>query len=368
MKAVATSGRVGVAMFVDAADRCGARESIADRRSVSAPAVDLAGFFDRKLPLLTGAQSSATAPCQTVWQGALYEPLREFLGRPSKNLRARLVQHGWRLGGGRGAAPPDLCLLPEILHSASLIVDDIQDGAHTRRGGGALHRLIGVEQALNAANWLYFWPYALLPALALPAARQHRCADLVTGALLDCHRGQALDLGVQVWALAPDVVQAVVAEQSRLKTGRLTALCTGLGAIAAGARADRVALLQQFGEQVGVALQMLDDLTAVLLPARHDKAGEDLRCGRPTWAWALAARECAPDHYQALTAHAQTAALDGHWQPVCAELAAVLAPVGLDPAREALATASRLLVEHLPGDAALADLMSDLDGLERAYG
>jgi len=370
MKMVAASGRAHAAMFVDSSDRREARASVADRCAASTVTlpVDLAGFFDRKLPLLTGVQSSAAAPCQPVWQGTLYEPLREFLGRPSKNLRARLVQHGWRLGGGRGAPPPDLCLLPEILHSASLIVDDIQDGAHTRRGGAALHRLIGVEQALNAANWLYFWPYALLPALGLPAARQHRCADLVTRALLDCHRGQALDLGVQVWALAPQVVQAVVAEQSRLKTGRLTALCTGLGAIAAGARADRVTLLQQFGEQVGVALQMLDDLTAVLLPARHDKAGEDLRCGRPTWAWALAARACSPDHYRDLTARAQRAADDGNWQPVCAALAVVLAPVGLDPARDALAAAGRLLADRLAGDAALAELMTDLDGLERAYG
>jgi geranylgeranyl diphosphate synthase type I len=357
-------------MFVDTSGRRGARASCADRRLASAVAVpvDLAGFFERKLPLLTGAQASVTAPCQAVWQGTLYEPLREFLARPSKNLRARLVQHGWRLGGGRGPAPPDLCLLPEILHSASLIVDDIQDGAHTRRGGPALHRLIGVERALNAANWLYFWPYALLPALALPAARQRRCTDLVTRALLDCHRGQALDLGVQVRALAPDAVQAVVAEQSRLKTGRLTALCTGLGAVAAGARADRVALLQQFGEQVGVALQILDDLTAVLLPARHDKAGEDLRCGRPTWAWALAARACSPDHYRTLTARSQMAAHDGNWQPLCGALALVLAPLGLDPAREALATAGRLLADHLPGNAALVELMNDLDGLERAYG
>lgn len=333
-----------------------------------AESFDLADFFDRKLPTVMGAESSATASCEAVWQGALYEPLREFLARPSKNLRARLVQHGWRLGGGRGSAQPDLCLLPEILHSASLIVDDIQDGALWRRGGPALHRLIGVEQALNAANWLYFWPYALLPALALPAGRQRRCADLITRALLDCHRGQALDLGVQVWALAPDAVQAVVAEQSRLKTGRLTALCTGLGAIAAGARPDRVMLLQQFGEQVGVALQMLDDLTAVLLPARRDKAGEDLCCGRPTWAWALAARECSSGQCRALTASAQAAAKTGDWQPVCAALTAVLAPVGLGPARRALAAAGDMLANSLPGHAHLANLRSDLDGLERAYG
>ncbi len=370
MKAIAASGQRSAVGLIDAPSRPVLRPAAARRHGGAPPGgqFDLTGFFDRKLPTLAGGQSPAAASCQAVWQDALYAPLREFLARPSKNLRARLVQHGWRLGGGCGAAPPDLCLLPEILHSASLIVDDIQDGAHSRRGGPALHRLIGVEQALNAANWLYFWPYALLPELSLPVGRQRRCADLVTRALVDCHLGQALDLGVQVWALAPQAVGAVVAEQSRLKTGRLTALCTGLGGIAAGARASRVALLQQFGEQVGVALQMLDDLTAVLLPARHDKAGEDLCCGRPTWAWALAARTCSPKHYMALTARAQTAAHDGNWQPVCTALVTALAPAGLDPAREALATAGQRLADRLAGTAALADLMNDLAGLERAYG
>ena len=58
-------------------------------------------------------------------------------------------------------------------------------------------------------------------------------------------------------------------------------------------------------ERVGVALQMLDDLTAVLLPDRHDKAGEDLRCGRPTWAWALAAQRCSQWQYHALAREAR---------------------------------------------------------------
>jgi geranylgeranyl pyrophosphate synthase len=328
------------------------------------PTPDLAAFFEHRL----GQLPTSAAVCESVWQDTLYAPLKAFLARSGKLFRARLVQHGWRLAGGRGEAPQTLCLLPEILHSASLIVDDIQDGAATRRGGPALHRVIGPERALNAANWLYFWPYQLLDELRLPAARRRACQDLITGTLLDCHRGQALDLGAEVWALAQDDLPALVAEQSRLKTGRLTALCVGLGALAAGARPRRVDTLQRFGEQVGVALQMLDDLTAVLSPARHDKAGEDLCTGRPTFAWVLAAQRCSEFTYRALQQQGRAAAGGADWQPLRALLAETIGDDPLDYPRAALAEAGALLGgSDLPA-AAVQEVLTDLERLERAYG
>ena len=327
------------------------------------PAPDLAAFFERRV----GHLPPAAGVCEGVWRDTLYAPLAEFLGRPGKLLRARLLRHGWQLSGGRGEPPETLCLLPEILHSASLIVDDIQDGAVARRGGPALHRLIGPERALNAANWLYFWPYRLLDELRLSAARRRACTELITATLFDCHRGQALDLGGEVWALAQDALPALVAEQSRLKTGRLTALCMGLGAIAAGARPGRVALLQAFGEQVGVALQMLDDLTAVQLPARHDKAGEDLSAGRPTYAWALAAQRCSEFSYRALQQQARAAAA-GDWRPVCAQLAEAIGGDAGDHPRAVLTAAAALLGEGGLPAAAVQDVLTELERLERAYG
>lgn len=325
--------------------------------------LDLGAFFERRVSELPGAEGV----CGLVWQETLYRPLAQFLSRPGKLLRARLLNHGWRLVDGRGEPSPALCLLPEILHSASLIVDDIQDGAECRRGGPALHRLIGPERALNAANWLYFWPYTLLEEMPLPASRRRRAAQLITAALLDCHRGQALDLGVQVWTLPQQSVASLVAEQSRLKTGRLTALCTGLGALTAGGSARHVALLMRFGEQVGVALQMLDDLTAVL-PARHDKGGEDLRFGRPTWVWSMAAQRCKEREYRMLTQQARAAAGGADWRPICALLADIVGDAGLARAHETLAKAGDLLATGSLPQAAVRDVMNDLAGLERAYG
>jgi geranylgeranyl diphosphate synthase type I len=173
---------------------------------------------------------------------------------------------------------------------------------------------------------------------------------------------------VQVWTVAQDSVPDLVAEQSRLKTGRLTALCVALGAVAGGASAARLDVLQRFGEQVGVGLQMLDDLTAVLVADRHDKAGEDLRCGRPTWAWALAAQRCSEWQYHALAREARAAAETGQWQGVCAELAAAIGVDALTPVSGVLQEAGDLLAANGFAATAVSDVRGDLDRLEKAYG
>jgi hypothetical protein len=143
--------------------------------------------------------------------------------------------------------------------------------------------------------------------------------------------------------------------------------CLTLGALGAGASARQVRLLMRFGEQVGVALQMLDDLTAVL-PARHDKAGEDLRFGRPTWVWSIAAQHCDEKEYRMLTEQARACAGGADWRPICALLADIVGDAGLARAHETLARAGDLLAGASLPEAAVREVLSELAGLERAYG
>jgi geranylgeranyl pyrophosphate synthase len=193
--------------------------------------------------------------------------------------------------------PPALPLLIELLHAGSLIVDDIEDDSEQRRGGPTLHRRYGLPVALNAGNWLYFWPQLLLSRMQLPPLARLEAHERITDCMLRCHEGQALDLTVRVTDLDRADVPAVVRTLTTLKTGRLVGLATALGAIAALATSRRTAALARFGCDVGVGLQMLDDLSGALNPARHDKALEDLRLGRATWAWALLAESLDETNY-----------------------------------------------------------------------
>jgi geranylgeranyl pyrophosphate synthase len=218
----------------------------------------------------------------------LYPPVADIVSRPGKELRARLVEHAFAIALSSAACtcahlPPELPQLVEMLHTGSLVIDDIEDEGTMRRGAPALHRTWGVPIALNAGNWMYFWPMVVLQSLPLcpstAAAMQRRIA--IT--MVRCHQGQALDLGLFVDELSPHELLPAVEATTRLKTGALFELACALGAIAAHASARVERALSTFGREIGVALQMFDDLSGIT--SRKEKGHEDR--DRPTWvrAW-----------------------------------------------------------------------------------
>ncbi|MGD8862298.1 MAG: polyprenyl synthetase family protein [Myxococcales bacterium] len=251
----------------------------------------LAEELQREVALTLG-ESSEGQVLSPLLESALHGPLREFLARPGKEFRARLCKLAFRLGGGReGTLPAELPLVIEVLHAGSLIVDDIEDDSDERRGGPTLHRLFGLPVALNAGNWLYFWPQRLIARSGLSDAARLSAHERMGECLLRCHEGQALDITVRIDTLPRAHVPATVRGTSERKTGALMGLSAAFGALAAGASEDRIAALSRFGCELGVGLQMLDDISGVANPARADKGAEDLMLGRATWVWAFLAED-----------------------------------------------------------------------------
>jgi geranylgeranyl pyrophosphate synthase len=234
------------------------------------------------------------------WEEALLAPVNDILGRPGKAIRARLVDAGFALVRPGHAAPPAATALLEILHAGSLVVDDIEDDSKTRRGGKTIHRIHGVPKALNAGNWMYFLAIQQIEQLDLAPDAQLALYREVNRTLFDCHRGQALDIGLRVGDVSQVEVPTLVAETSLLKTGALTALACSLGARVAGGTLEQVAALGRFGRELGLALQQLDDLGNLAGKGAGAKRHEDLRNGRLTWPWAWAAELLDPLAYQNL--------------------------------------------------------------------
>jgi geranylgeranyl pyrophosphate synthase len=246
-----------------------------------------------------------------LWERALVGPARAFLERPGKRFRARLVEAGWTLADGAATGVPiELVLAVELIHAGALIVDDVQDCAVTRRGGPALHRMVGVPLALNTGGWLYFLPLSLVERAGFDAETSAAIQRRMQHAMLVCHEGQALDLALRVTELEQGEIAAVVAETTARKTAALTELAAAVGALAAGGSAARVQALAAFGHELGIGLQMLDDLGSLTSPARADKAAEDLCGARPTWPWSWAAQDLAAPAFAELVAHAR-AVVDG---------------------------------------------------------
>ncbi len=314
----------------------------------------------------SAAQGGRVAPA--LWEHALLAPARQFLQEPGKGFRGRLVELGWELAGGAtGACPPELCVALEWLHAGSLIVDDIEDGALTRRGQPALHLSHGLPRALNTANWLYFAALQRLAAAPLPPPVVADLQRAAIDALAGCHCGQALDLAARIDALPQAEVAGVVQATTALKTGALMALAAELGARAAGGAPDTVAVLAQFGAGLGTGLQMLDDAGALLAERRRDKALEDLNGAHPTWVWAWLAADVDAFTFSRLQ-HQLRAVIQGHSpNALLEELRERLLHTGRSRPSVHLTQVFAQLRQHIGSHARLSQVEAEIERLKVSY-
>jgi geranylgeranyl pyrophosphate synthase len=303
-----------------------------------------------------------------LWQAALYRPLLDFTAHPGKELRARVTRSCYALAGGRGEVPALLPLLPELLHAGSLIVDDIEDDSAERRGRPTVHRSHGVPLALNAGNFLYFVPLALIERLPVSELTQLKMHRLISTTLLDCHRGQALDLHVKVGSVGPRELPAIVEKITALKTGRLLGMAAALGALAAEAPAPRVAELQRFGEALGRGLQMLDDLGGMTHPDRAAKGLEDLRLQRATWVWAWLSERVSDAGLRALQLHCRRAERDAaSAEQLRVRVRELIEDRGRAAVRATLSEALDTLTDAVAPHPLLKELERSVATMERAY-
>lgn len=307
-----------------------------------------------------------------VWKDALRDPALEFLGRPGKRFRARLVTTSWGLSGRDLAyLPSTLPLMVEVLHAGSLIIDDIQDEASVRRGGESLHRSIGVPLAINTGNLLYCWALDLIGTCELPAAAELAVHRATASCMLRCHHGQALDLAGRMSRIAPADVHELVTTATSLKAGELMAFSATIGARAAGAGEETLEALDRFGRDLGTALQMWDDLGSLLVPDRRRKAEEDLLHERPTWVWAWLAEELEAQRFRAYQRRLADLSRDGDdesaFHGLCEELAAHVQVRAKESCRRFLRRSIQGLEQRLGTSAWTAGLRQEIERLETSY-
>lgn len=223
-----------------------------------------------ELPHLEAALRDATA--------ALPAPARpvaeHILTAGGKRLRPFLTVLTARLLGYTGNIYP-LAVSMEMLHAATLLHDDVLDGADTRRSKAAAHTLFGVTTTILSGDALLAGANLLVARhgdVRLSVCFAEATAQTVAGEILEIEYLRRVDQPAHIY-------NTVVLG----KTAWLLRAACAMGAITAGATTDQVDAAQCYGENLGMAFQMVDDALDFAPAAVTGKpSGGDLREGKLT--------------------------------------------------------------------------------------
>jgi len=217
-------------------------------------------------------------PSPDVEPAELHAAMRHSVLAGGKRIRPVLALAAYESCGGRetGAVLPAACAL-ELLHTYSLIHDDLpaMDDDTLRRGRPTCHVVFGEATAILAGDALQTLGAYLLaaePRGARWAVRRNRVSREVLDALgtAGMAGGQALDLRLTGTGEAVD--GPLLERLHRMKTGRFLEACLLAGAHWAGAPAARRKALKRYGEALGLAFQVVDDIL--------DATGTDASLGK----------------------------------------------------------------------------------------
>ena len=199
------------------------------------------------------------------------EAVRRMLAAGGKRLRPRFTLLAAEAVGGRAEDHLRLAAFMELIHVATLIHDDVVDGADTRRGVNATAVDFGNRISVLAGDYLFAWIFKNVTAdypNPIPNVLSSTLADITDGEVL-----QLRALGDLTTTLATYV------EVAERKTASLFAASAECGALAAGGSPFAVKALRDFGTAYGIAFQMRDDLLDLTADeaALGKPVGNDLR-------------------------------------------------------------------------------------------
>lgn len=222
---------------------------------------------------LIGARVEAW--CAALPEGGLYAPMAYLLRLPAKRVRPALTLMACELFGGKAEDVLDEALGIELFHNFTLMHDDIMDAAPLRRGLPTVHEKWGVNTAILSGDAMLVKAYQLM-------GKRPEVLELFGRTALEVCEGQQLDMDFE---RREDVRVGECLAMLHRKTAVLLACALRTGAMVAGAGTKDQERLVAFGEHIGLAFQLRDDLLdAFGDPANTGKQrGGDLRAGKKTY-------------------------------------------------------------------------------------
>jgi octaprenyl-diphosphate synthase len=204
-----------------------------------------------------------------------------------KRLRPALLLLSCKLMNYSGQGAIKLGAVVEIIHTATLVHDDIIDEAKTRRGRPAANTQWGNSKCVLAGDWLYMQSFKI-------AVQARNFAILDT--LIDLTQAMVEGELLQMERLGKSITIDEHFDLIDRKTARLFSVCMKLGGILGGASEVNLTRMAEYGRNLGMAFQIVDDVLD--LTASEEVLGKpvasDLREGKATLAVLHALQRCTP--------------------------------------------------------------------------
>jgi len=236
---------------------------------------------------LTDAALDRLLPPETQHPVSIHKAMRHSVFAGGKRLRPILcIEAGRMVAGAIPAGIDDLGAALEMLHTYSLIHDDLPalDNDDLRRGRPTCHKVFGEAIAILAGDALQTQAYQVLARLHCAAESRVRIIEEIsrgTGTVDGMIGGQVVDLEAE--HTQPDLKMLEYIHRS--KTAALITASVVSGGLYAGADEPAVAKLRSFGQSIGLAFQIIDDVLDVTQTSEQlgKTAGKDTAAEKATY-------------------------------------------------------------------------------------
>jgi geranylgeranyl diphosphate synthase type II len=235
------------------------------QESLSIPdtAVRDAGFFRSRIEENLLKVVSRSSPEE------LYSPVRYMLSLGGKRMRPVLLLMSNEIFGGNFREAMPAALAVEMFHNFTLMHDDIMDKAPTRRAQQTVHEKWNSNTAILSGDALFV--QSVLEMGKCDEEKRNAVLHLFLNTALEVCEGQQLDMNFEK---RNDVSLEEYISMIRLKTAVLIAASLQIGAMLANASAEEQKNVYAFGESIGIAFQLHDDLL--------DMYGDEKKTGKQT--------------------------------------------------------------------------------------
>ena len=217
----------------------------------------------------------------------LYAPIRYVLSLGGKRIRPTFLIMAYNMYANDIESVFSTAAGMAIFHNFTLLHDDLMDRADMRRGKATVHKKWNDNTAILSGDGMLVLAYRYLSEASAPNLK--KVLDLANETFTGIMEGQQYDMEFET---RDDVREEEYIEMIRLKTSVLLAACVQMGAMLGGASDSDSALLYEFGEKIGLAFQLQDDLLDVYGdPAVFGKKiGGDILCNKKTYLYINAYR------------------------------------------------------------------------------